>query len=159
MRINRQITSPQVRVKDHGIMSYYQAQELANREGLDLVETVPTANPPVCEIMDFGKWRFDEKKREKEQKSKQKSVQPKEIRLRPVSDENDVNHKIDQLKKFLEEKRTVFVNMRFKNRELAHKDQGRKIMERVLKAIEEVGKADHPPRFEGSTLSVRLVPK
>jgi translation initiation factor IF-3 len=140
-------------------MNIYEARELANSEGQDLVEIVPQADPPVCEIMDFSKWRFDEKKREKELKTKQKVIKPKEIRLRPVSGDSDVEIKIKQLIAFLEDKRTVYVNMRFKNRELAHKDQGKIIMERVVKAVEEVGKADYPPRFEGATLHVRLVPK
>lgn len=138
-------------------MSIRQAQDLAISEGLDLVEIVPTAKPPVCEIMDFGKWKFDERKREKE--SKQKSIQPKQVRLRPVSGKNDVDIKIEQIKKFLAEKRTVYVNMRFKNRELAHKEEGRKIIDHVVKAIEGLGRPDAMPRFEGATLSVRLVPK
>lgn len=142
-----------------GIMSSYAAQEIANREGLDLVEIVPNSQPPVCSIMDFGKYRFDLKKKQKDQRSKQRQAASKEIRLRPASADHDVDHKIDQVKKFLSEKRSVCVNIRFKNRELAHKDNGRKIMERIVKAVEEVGKAEHQPRFEGFTLSVRLVPK
>lgn len=140
-------------------MSNQQAQELAYNEGLDLVEIAPNAVPPVCEILDFGKWRFDEKKKLKEQKSKQKSIQPKEIRLRPVSNEHDVGHKIEQLRQFLIEKRTVYVNMRFKNREMAHKDQGRKIIEHLLSEVADIAKVEQTPRFEGSTLSVRLSPK
>jgi len=142
-----------------GIMSNQMAQDLAFKDGLDLVEVVANANPPVVSIMDFGKFRFDQKKKEKEQKTKQKSIQAKEIRLRPVSSDHDVDIKIEQLKKFLAEKRTVFVNMRFKNRELAHKEDGRKTMERIVKAVEEIGKAESHPRFEGATLSVRLSPK
>ncbi len=165
MRINRNITAPVVRVTRQetgealGIMSNQAAQELAFREGLDLVEIVANANPPVVSIMDFGKYRFDQKKKEKEQKSKQKATQAKAIRLRPVSSDHDVDIKIEQLKKFLADKKAVFVNMRFKNRELAHKEEGRKTMDRIVKAVEEIGKAESMPRFEGSTLSVRIVPK
>lgn len=165
MRINRNITAPVVRVtrqetgESLGVMSTQAAMDIAYRDGLDLVEIVPNANPPVASIMDFGKYLFDEKKKRKDQKSQQKQVQAKEIRLRPVSSDHDVNIKIEQLKKFLAEKRPVSVNMRFKNRELAHKDAGWKTMDRIVKAVEEVGKPESKPRFEGSTLSVRLVPK
>jgi translation initiation factor IF-3 len=163
VRINRNVTAPQVRVtkdgENLGIMSSYQAQELANSYDLDLVEIVATAKPPVCAIMDFGKWKFDEKKKQKDSRSKQKATESKEIRLRPYAQEHDIDIKIDQAKKFLGEKRTVFINIRFKNRELAHKENGHKIMERIIKGIESIGRAENNPKFEGSTLSVRLIPR
>lgn len=163
VRINRNINSPQVRVtkdgQNLGIMPVIKAQELAYSYDLDLVEIVPTAKPPVCSIMDFGKWKFDEKKKQKDQRSKQKATESKEIRLRPYAQEHDIDIKIDQVKKFLGEKRTVFINIRFKNRELAHKENGHKIMERIIKGVEEIGKVDSNPKFEGSTLSVRLSPR
>ena len=165
LRFNRQITAYQVRVtrqEDNaqlGIMSLQDALDLAYREGLDLVEVVPSAKPPVCSIMDMGKYRFDQKKKEREQRSKQKAVAAKEIRLRPVSNDSDVDHKIEQLKKFLAEKRTVSVNVRFKNRELlANRDGGHRIIDKIVKAVENVAKAEQP-RFEGTTLSVRFMPK
>lgn len=170
VRINRHITSPQVRVKDRGIdrgiMPTQQAIDIAIAEGLDLVEIVPHANPPVCEIIDFGKWRFDEKKKEKEQRNSQKIIRPKEIRLRPVSEDHDVDHKIEQLKKFLMDKHVVQVNMKFKGRECRRGyelsslvDRGRNVIDRIIKAVEEIGKTERPPRFEGTTLSVRFAPK
>jgi translation initiation factor IF-3 len=162
MRVNRNITAPQVRVtkdgENLGIMPIYQAQDLASKEDLDLVEIAPDAKPPVCAIMNFGKWRFDRKKEQKDQRSKMKATQSKEIRLRPVSSDHDVDIKIEQIKKFLKERRTCFVNIRFRNRELAHKENGRRIIEKIVGAVEKIGRAESMPKFEGSTLSVRLVP-
>lgn len=163
VRVNRQINCPTVRVKrdgEHlGIMPTQQALDMAYHAGLDLVEIVPNANPPIAEIMDYSKFKFEEKKKKKEQQSKAKAVTSKEIRLRPVSGDHDVDTKINQLKKFLEEKHPVSVNIMFKNREMMHKDQGWQIMKRIVAAIEEFGQQVAPPRFEGSKLSVRLVPK
>lgn len=136
-------------------MPIQQANDLAYREGLDLVEIAPQSKPPVCTIMDFGKWKFDEKKKEQ----KQKVVKPKEIRLRPVSSEHDIEHKVSQLREFLTEKRTVNVNMRFKYRELINKDEGKKIIDKIVKLVEDVGLPQQSPRFEGSNLTVRFTPK
>lgn len=166
MRINRYINSPTVRVKrdgEHlGVMPVQQALDLAFQAGLDLVEIVPPTKPgdiSVCEILDYGKFKFKEKQKQKNQQSKSKGVQSKEIRLRPVSGEHDVQTKINQLRKFLEDKHPVSVNIMFKNRELQHKDLGFQIMQKIVEAINEVGQQISPPRFEGSRLSVRLVPK
>ncbi len=163
VRVNRNIQARTVRVKrddEHlGIMPLQQALDLAYQAGLDLVEIVPTADPPVCEIMDYGKFKFKEKQKRKEQQSKSKGIQSKEIRLRPVSGDHDVDTKISQLKKFLEDKHPVSVNIMFKNRELMHKDRGFQIMKKIIEAIDSVGSQVAPPRFEGSRLSVRLVPK
>ncbi len=163
VRVNRQISCPTVRVKkdgDHlGIMPTQQAIDMAYNAGLDLVEISPGSTPPIAEIMDYSKFKFEEKKKKKDQQSKAKNIASKEIRLRPVSGDHDVDTKINQLKKFLEEKHPVSVNIMFKSRELMHKDQGWQIMRRIVSAIEDVGSAVSPPRFEGSKLSVRLVPK
>jgi translation initiation factor IF-3 len=163
VRVNNFIHAPQVRVKredEHlGIMPIRQALDLAYQAGLDLVEINAGSNPPICEIMDYSKFKFEEKKKKREQQAKTKSIASKEIRLRPVSGEHDVNVKIEQLKKFLEDKHPVSVNIMFKYREMAHKDHGFKIMQKILDAIQEVGQSVAPPRFEGSRLSVRLVPK
>ena len=110
VKINRFINSPFVRVtkdgENLGIMTNAQAQELADQEEADLVEIVPAAKPPVCAIMDYGKWKFDEKKKEKDQK--QKTLQSKEVRLRPVSSDHDILHKVEKIKDFLKEKRNCF---------------------------------------------------
>jgi translation initiation factor IF-3 len=142
-----------------GILPIDQAQGIADQSGLDLVEVVPNANPPVCSIMDFGKYRFEQKKKIKDQQHKSKAVAPKAIRLRPVSNDHDIETKINQLKKFLSEKRPVVVNIIFKKRELMFKDQGIKVMEKVVAAVEGIAKVESQPRLEGKTLSVRLQPK
>ncbi len=140
-------------------MPTHQALDLAFQMGLDLVEIVPTSNPPIVEIMDYSKFKFEEKKRKKDQQSKAKATISKEIRLRPVSGEHDVDTKINQLRKFLSDKHPVSVNIVFKNREMAHKEQGWKIMDKIVSSIQEVGQTVAPPRFEGTKLSVRLLPK
>ena len=141
-----------------GILPLQKALDIAWQEDLDLVEIVPNAKPPVCSIMDFNKWKFDEKKKVKEQK--QKVVQPKEIRLRPVSSEHDILHKVNQLKEFLIEKRAVNVNMRFKSREASLvKKQGFDLINRIVKSVEDFGKVEQQPKFEGSSLFVRIIPK
>lgn len=160
-RINRYINSAFVRVtfdKDNlGIMPIQQAQDLAQQHDLDLVEIVPNAKPPVCQIMDYDKWKYDEKKKLKNQK--QKTVQAKEIRLRPVSSSHDVEHKINQLREFLTEKKPVTVNMKFKSRELVNREQGRKIIEELVKKVEDLCQPQHDPKFEGLNLTVRFIPK
>ena len=163
VRVNFQINCPSVRVKrdgEHlGIMPTKQAMDMAYNAGLDLVEIVASSNPPIVEIMDYSQFKFEEKKKKREQQSKAKSADAKEIRLRPVSGDHDVDTKINQLRKFLEEKHPVAVNIMFKSRELMHKDQGWQIMKKIVAAIETVGQQVAPPKFEGSKLSVRLVPK
>ena len=163
VRVNHQINCSTVRVKRDGghlgVMPTKQAMDIAYQAGLDLVEIVSTTSPPIVEIMDYSQFKFEEKRKKREQQSKTKSAEPKEIRLRPVSGDHDVDTKINQLRKFLEDKHPVAVNIMFKNREIMHKDQGWEIMKKIVAAIEEVGQQVAPPKFEGSKLSVRLVPK
>ena len=158
-RVNGMIKVSPVRVildgQNLGMMPLQQAQELAYQHGLDLVEI----SPQICSIMDYGKYRFDQKKEKKKQQSKSKAIAAKEVRLRPVSGDHDVEIKINQIKNFLMEKRIVFVTVVFKNRELVHKDQGRKIIERIVQETADVGRTESMPRFEGKHLSVRLIPK
>lgn len=142
-----------------GVLSIQEAQEKANQLGLDLVEVVPNTDPPVCAIMDFGKYRFDQKKKLKEQQAKSKAIAPKAIRLRPASDDHDVEIKIEQLKKFLAERRSVSINIIFKNREIMHKEQGKKILEKIIAAVDGIAKVELQPRFEGKNLSMRFQPK
>lgn len=163
--MNRNIQARIVRVKrdnDHlGIMPLQQALDIAYHAGLDLVEIVPAADgrESICEILDYGKFKFKEKQKKKSQQSKSKGVQSKEIRLRPVSGDHDIDTKIAQLKKFLEEKHPVSVNIMFKNRELMHKDRGFQIMKKIIEAVENFGTQVAPPHFEGTRLSTRFVPK
>jgi translation initiation factor IF-3 len=161
-RVNRYITAPTVRVKrdgEHlGIMPTYKAWDLAWSNDMDLVE-VSAGDIPVCEIMDYKRFQYEEKKKKKEQQNNSKNVAPKEIRLRPVSGDNDVEVKINQLKKFLNDKHPVSVNIVFRSREMQHKDRGFIIMNKILASIQDVGTTVSPPKFEGTRLSVRLVPK
>jgi len=163
VRINRQINCPTVRVKkdgEHlGVMSTNAALDLAYREGLDVVEIAPTAVPPIVEIMDYSKFKFEEKKKKRDQQAKTKAVEPKSVRLRPVSGEHDVDTKINQLKGFLEDRHPVEVNILFKSREMIHKDLGFDIARKIVAALEQVGSQIAPPRFEGSRITVRLLPK
>lgn len=158
-RINHQIHAPQVRVTlngNHlGVYSISAALDMAYREGLDLVEIQPGTRPPVCEIMDYSKYRYDQSKKKKSQKT----VAMKEIRLRPVSNDHDVDIKIKQVMQFIKEKRTVLVSVMFKARELAHKEQGFRIVQRLLDAVAEVANIDQTPRMEGKRLTARLAPK
>jgi translation initiation factor IF-3 len=164
VRINRQITCSSVRVKkdgEHlGIMPTSQALDLAYRNELDLVEIVSNTNPPIVEIMDYNKFKFEEKKRKKEQQSKAKTIAPKAVRLRPVSGDHDVDTKIEQIKNFLDDKHPVEVNILFKNnREMVFKEHGFEIANRIVAAVEEHGVPQDKPKFEGNRISIRLVPK
>lgn len=161
-RVNRYITAINVRVKrdgEHlGIMPASKAMELAWNDDLDLVE-VSAGDIPVCEIMDYKRFQYEEKKKKKEQQASSKNIAPKEIRLRPVSGDHDIEVKINQLKKFLIEKHPVAVNIVFRSREMQHKDRGFVIMNKIMESIQEVGSSVAPPKFEGTRLSVRLFPK
>jgi translation initiation factor IF-3 len=146
-----------------GILPIQKAIDMAYEDGLDLVEMVPDQNPPVCYIMDWSKYKFEESKKKREQAAKSKSIKMKEAKLRPVSNDHDVDIKINQVIRWLQEKHPVCVNIKFKNRELQHREQGYKIMNRILEALtigpKAVAKVENPPKFEGDKLAVRLVPK
>lgn len=128
---------------------------MAESEGLDLVEIQPTTRPPVCALMDYSKYKYDQSKTHK----KQKTIADKEIRLRPVSNEHDVDIKINQLKKFLTERRVVLISIGFKNREINFKDNGFVIVNRIIEAVKDIAKVEQTPRFEGRRLTARLAPK
>ena len=142
-----------------GVMPLKAAQELAYQNDLDLVEISPNQVPAVCAIMDYGKFKFDQKKKMKEQQQKQKNQKGKEIKLRPVTSDHDVSIKIAQLKKFLEEKRPVSVFVEFKKRELLFRENGKQIIDRIVEAVQDVSRVEQLPRFEGKKLHVRFLPK
>ncbi len=141
-----------------GIMSIREAQDRANEMGLDLVEVAPHANPPVVKIMDYGKHKFEESKAKKEQQKKNKQIEMKEVRLRPVTGAHDLDVKLNSIKKFLEEGRTVQVTVVFARRELQFKDQGLQIIQKVIQGVESVGSPERSPSFNEKRLSVRLLP-
>lgn len=161
-RINDQIRVPQVRlfIDDTlvGVVSIDEAKRRAYDLGLDLVEMVPNAKPPVCKIIDFGKFKYEDKIKKKEEIKKQKTVESKEIRLRYCTDLHDIETKVVAIKKFLDEKRSVRIVMRFKNREMMFKKQGEEVLQRVIAMVGDHGTFT-PTKQDGKSLVVYINPK
>ncbi|MBQ2896808.1 MAG: translation initiation factor IF-3 [Clostridia bacterium] len=162
--LNEQIRDKEVRVIDSegtqlGVMSSKEALSLAAQKNLDLVKIAPHAVPPVCKIMDYGKYRFEIAKREKEAKKNQSVVNIKEVRLSPTTDEHDFNTKVSQAKKFLGKKDKVKVTIRFRGREVAYSKAGEIMLDRFAEALEEVGNIDKKPKLEGRNMSMFITPK
>src|SRR5688572_26226290 len=163
-RINREITAPEVRLVAEngdqlGIKSTVEALRLAEEQNVDLVEIAPLANPPVCKLMDYGKFRYREQKKAHEAKLKQKQIQVKEIKFRPGTDEGDYKIKLGKLIEFLEEGDKAKVTLRFRGREMAHKEFGERLLERVRKDLDAVGLVEQFPRLEGRQMVMVLAPK
>jgi translation initiation factor IF-3 len=164
LRINEQIRVREVRlIRDEGeaqgIMSVSQALELAREAGLDLVEVAPQAQPPVVKILDYGKFRFENEKRIRDSKKKQKILKLKEIRMQPKIDDHDLNFKSKHIKEFLSDGNKVKVTIRFRGRELAHTDLGFGVMKDVLSRIEGEYVMDKQSAMEGRFMSMVLSPK
>ncbi len=140
-------------------MSSRDAQVMANNKNLDLVKISPNANPPVCKIMDFGKFKYEQARKEKESKKKQKIVTIKEVRLRPGIEENDINTKAKNAIKFLKKRDKVKVELRFRGRELGHKDLGKQVMLKFIDLVKEFGEPTKAPAFEGNNMVVMIDPK
>ena len=136
-----------------------EAQAMANSKNLDLVQISPNANPPVCKIMDYGKFRYEQARKEKEAKKKQKTIVVKEVRLRPGIEQNDLNTKANNAIKFLKKVDKVKVELRFRGRELGHKDIGKEVMLKFLDIIKEFGEPTKAPAFEGNNMVVIIDPK
>ncbi len=163
-RINREITAPEVRLVAEngdqlGIKSVSEALRLAEEANVDLVEIAPLANPPVCKLMDYGKFRYREQKKAHEAKLKQKQIQVKEIKFRPGTDEGDYKIKLGKLLQFLEEGDKAKVTLRFRGREMAHKEFGERLLQRVQKDLDAVGLVEQFPRLEGRQMVMVLAPK
>ncbi len=141
-----------------GILSKDDAIRSAQERGLDLVEVAPNAEPPVCRIMDFGKYKYQQQKKQQEARKRQAVVQIKEIKVRPKTDEHDYQTKLKHIRRFLEDGDRVKVTVFFRGREIVHKDRGLSILERVVKDTEEVAKVEQEPRSEGRTMNMMLVP-
>lgn len=161
---NEQIRDKEIRLigddgAQLGIMSSREAQALANEKNLDLVKISPNANPPVCKIMDYGKFKYEASKKEKESKKKQKVVVVKEIRLRPGIDLNDLNTKAKNAIKFLNSGDKVKVAVRFRGRELGHKEIGYQVINTFIEIVGEAGAPDKAPKMEGNSLVLMLEPK
>ena len=140
-------------------MSTRDALEAAREGGMDLVEVASNADPPVCRIMDYGKYKYQTSKKQQSGKKKSKSVQLKEIKLRPHTAEHDLGFKIRNLKKFLEKNARVKVSVIFRGREMSHMDIGLEILQKIADEIEEVGSVEQPPTREGWRLTMLIVPK
>ena len=140
-------------------MSSRDAQLMANNKNLDLVKISPNATPPVCKIMDYGKYQYEQARKEKESKKKQKIVTVKEVRLRPGIEQNDLNTKANNAIKFLKKGDKVKVELRFRGRELGHKDLGKKVMLEFIELVKEFGEPTKAPAFEGNNMVVMIDPK
>jgi translation initiation factor IF-3 len=163
-RVNRDIRAVQVQLIDgegqnKGVVNLADAQRLAEEVGLDLVEIVPNASPPVCKILDFGKYRFLEQKKSAEQRKRQKIVEIKEIKLRPGIDDHDYDVKMRSVLRFFEEGDKVKVTLRFRGREMAHQDIGYRLLQRVRSETAEVAKVEAEPLMEGRQMVMVLAPK
>ncbi len=164
MQINEEIRDKEVRVitddgEQLGVMSAKDAIKKAEQRNLDLVKVAPNANPPVCKIMDYGKYRFDQAKREKENKKNQRVVETKEIRLSVNIDTHDFDTKVNHAIKFLKAGNKVKVSIRFRGREMAHTHLGNGIMDRFAEAISEMGTVEKPAKLEGRQMLMFLAPK
>ena len=162
--INEQIRDREVRLigangEQLGIMSARDAQKHAQEAGLDLVKVAPTAKPPVCKIIDYGKYKYELARKEKEAKKKQKTIETKEIRLSPNIDTNDLNTKVNQAKKFLQGGDKLKVSVRFRKRAIAHPQIGEELLKRFQEACKEVGVVDKPAKMEGRSMVMFISPK
>ena len=162
--INEQIRDKEVRVigedgEQLGIMSTKEAQKLADDAGLDLVKIAPTAKPPVCKIVDYGKYRYEQARREKEAKKKQKTIEIKEIRLSPNIDTNDLNTKMNAARKFLSKGDKVKVTLRFRGREMAHMASSKHILDDFAENLADVATLEKAPKVEGRSMTMFLTEK
>jgi translation initiation factor IF-3 len=163
-RINEKIQVREVRLIDEkgeqrGIVPTVEAMEMARRAGVDLVEVSPTASPPVCKLLDYGKYRFEQEKKLREAKKKQKLVKLKEIRMQPKIEEHDLAFKTKHIAEFLGEGFKVKVTIRFRGRELAHTERGRDVLNKVLEHLGESFIVDKTPVMEGRMMSMFISPK
>ena len=164
VRRNELIHAREVRVigaegEQLGILQRNEAIAMAREIGCDLVEVSSNATPPVCCIMDYGKFKYEQQKKKQDAKKRQAVVQVKEIKVRPKTDEHDYETKLKHIRSFLEDGDRCKVTVFFRGREIVHKDRGIEILERIVKDLEDVGKVEQEPRAEGRTLQMLVVPK
>lgn len=163
-RVNGEITSANVRLVDEngemiGVVPCAEGIEMAKKAGLDLVEVSPNADPPVCKILDYGKYKYEQQKKRAEAKKKQKIVEIKEIQMRPGIDENDFQVKCRAIQRFIADGDKVKVTMRFRGREIAHHEIGMGVLKRLTAMFEETAKVEQMPRLEGKQMVMVLVPR
>lgn len=164
VRVNQKIRAPQVRViapegEQLGIIDVATALRKADEFGLDLVEVAPNSDPPVCKIMDYGKFRFEESKKEHERKKKQAVVVLKEVKLRPKTEEHDLIHKVKQVRKFIADDCKVKVSIVFRGREITHPDLAKALFDKMLELVKEEVIVEQHPKFEGRAMNMILGPK
>ena len=162
-RSNNRINSPEVQVitrdgENLGILNLSEAISKAKDEGLDLIEIAPNARPPVCKIMDMGKFKYDQQKKANKAKKKQKKIELKEIKLRPVTEVHDYTFKIKNAQKFLSKGDKVKFTIRFKGRELQHSHLGNELMDKIKLDMQEIGKVESQPKFEGKQMTMVIQP-
>lgn len=164
LMINEQIRDKEIRVigengEQLGIMSTREAMKLAQEAELDLVKIAPTAKPPVCKIIDYGKYRYELARKEKEAKKKQKTVEVKEVRLSPNIEDNDLNTKVNNAKKFIQKGNKVKVTLRFRGREMAHVQTSKHILDDFAELLKDVATVEKPAKLEGRNMSMVLTEK
>ncbi len=162
-KFNNRINSPEVQViasngENLGILNTNEAISMAKEEGLDLIEIAPNAKPPVCKIIDIGKYKYDTQKKANQAKKKQKKIEVKEIKLRPVTETHDYQFKIRNAQKFISKGDKVKFTIRFKGRELQHSHLGQELMEKIKVDMQEVGKVELDPRFDGKLITMVIQP-
>ncbi|MFP3999341.1 MAG: translation initiation factor IF-3 [Desulfobacterales bacterium] len=164
IKINSEIKAPEVRVIDPegeqlGVIPFDTALSKAEDYGLDLVEVSPNANPPVCKIMDYGRFRYQQDKKQQEARKKQSAIQVKEIKVRPKTDTHDLEIKLGHIRKFISKKNKVKVTLMFRGREITMTDRGREVLESIAENASEFASVEQPPKMEGRTMSMVLGPK
>ncbi len=142
-----------------GVVSVEEGMEMAYEAGLDLVEISPNAEPPVCKILDYGKFKYEEQKKKNEARKKQKTIEVKEIKMRPGIDVHDYDVKLKSARRFLGEGDKVKITVRFRGREMAHQDRGMKVLERIRDDLEETSKVEMFPKMEGRLMTMVIAPK
>ena len=163
MKVNREIRAPKVRVINEngeqiGVLALYEALAKAEEVGLDLVEIVPTSNPPVCKIINYGKFRYDQTKREKESKKAQHQVKVKEIKIKPNIDVHDLETKLRHARDFLSKANKVKITCTFRGREMMHPEYGEQLLRKMCEDLEEVATIEAPAKMFGRALTVVLAP-
>jgi translation initiation factor IF-3 len=164
VRINNNIKAPEVRLiaedgQQIGVMNIKEALAHAGKANLDLVEVAPQANPPVCRIMDYGKYKYQQSKKQQEARRRQTTIQVKEVKVRPKIEEHDMNFKLKNIRRFLADRDKVKVTMIFRGREMAHQDRGYMILKQMAESLSDVGTVEQEPRHEGRTLFMIVAPK
>ena len=162
--MNTEIDSRTIRLIDAdgemvGVVSLREGLDMAAEVGLDLVEVSPNAEPPVCKILDYGKYKYEAQKKKAEARKKQKVIEVKEIKLRPSIDDNDYEVKMRAMRKFIEEGDKVKVTLRFRGREMAHQDLGMKVLDRVREQLDDMAKVEQFPKMEGRQMVMVMAPR